>query len=163
MLTDNMDPLAAALLQARAMHFRHALIETAGLFWIAVEMIILYAVLLARRYLAEDSAFAELTLTARERRRAWAWGFLFTALCVFVFARHVPLAPLHRVLEQHGTELPVAAFRECYTRRVHEHLLLWAGFVTAWVVLEAFIVYHGWRSYRLLRGLLSRAEADAPC
>jgi hypothetical protein len=43
-------------------------------------------------------------------------------------------------------------------------VIIWAVLVTAWVVIEVLIVYHGWRGYRCLRRILTqlprRGKAD---
>jgi hypothetical protein len=45
---------------------------------------------------------------------------------------------------------------------VRRHLMVWAAFVTAWVVLEAAIVYQGCRAFRLLARQLSDTKAPQP-
>jgi len=160
MLPDAADEIAGAILQARALHFRHAAIETAGLFWAAVELLILYAVLVARRYLGEHPLPAALALTRTERRRAWVWACVFACVSALLYARHTVLTPVHRLLESAETGVTLASVSSAYGERVHEHLAIWAAFITLWVVLEILIVYHGWRAFCLLRARIRIPHAE---
>lgn len=155
------DELARAVLQARALQFRHMVIETAGLFWIAVEMMILYAVLVARRFLGQHPLPTGLALTRYERRRAWVWSLSFAGIATLLYARHTVLAPLSQVLEESGPHAVLSTVKAAYIRRVYEHLAVWSVFITLWVAFEMLIVYHGWRAFRLLRSRLQGQFADA--
>lgn len=146
-----------AALYARAFFYRQVFIEAAGLFWIAAELAILFGVLLARRHLARSPAAPRLHLESREWRLAAAWAGVFALFTFAVLARHAWLPQAHTLIENGGAATAGAVARLLHRRHV-EHLVLWSVFVAAWVGLEALIVYHGWRAYRLVRGLLRGTE-----
>jgi hypothetical protein len=131
------------------------MVECAGLFWILAELLILYAVLTARRYLETEPIPRTIAWTRRDARRTLLWVMGFAALCAAVFLRHYFSPPAYEYLELYASgEIPLSRFQDLYVSRFHIHQIFWAGFVTLWVLLEAIIVYHGWRAYRRLREVL---------
>ncbi|MFP4502988.1 MAG: hypothetical protein ACLFTT_18495 [Candidatus Hydrogenedentota bacterium] len=152
--------MTPAAVYARGMFFRQVLIESAGLFWIGAEVAILFGVLLARRHLAKHAHEPHLRFTAQDW---WCGGLLlagFLVLAGVVIGRHGVLVQPHHLIAQGASPAP-EALAACYEARHREHLVVWAGFVTLWVLLEAVIVYHGWRAYRVLRRVLGHGGRRA--
>ncbi len=126
---------------------RRLLIESAGLFWLAAEVAILWAVWLAWRRVAAGRTRLW-PLTAYELG-AGALGLATLALLsAYTLARHVQPGAALAALNA-GAPPPVVA--DAFRRVSLEHLALWSWFVLGWVVLEAVIVYTGWRAYRTWR------------
>ena len=132
---------------AETTRWRHLAVEAAGVFWIAAELFILALVCWGREHLAASPGRAKLRLSAQARWRFRAAAGVTLVLAIFV-ARRVFV-----VIEPNA---------EAIVRDELAHLAVWALFVTAWVGLEAAIVYHGYRGYRLLGGLLPRGAVVVP-
>lgn len=124
---------------------QHLLIELAGVFWLVAELILLHFILLGREHIEQRPHSATLQPTRAARRRA----LLFIAITVGLVAL---------VLVRRALPLPEDRPEAVYAY-VRAHLVVWAAFVTGWVVLEALMVYHGWRGYRCLRRLLHAPSA----
>ncbi len=157
----NAEHLSEAVLYARQVFYRHTLVESAGLFWLLAEFLILFAVLAGRRYLETDPVSRTFRWTGRDTQRALTLGVLFGVLAVFTYGRHVFLLPVHAFLLVQPDAADAAfldAVAQMTRQRNGEHLVLWAAFVTGWVVLEVLIVYHGWRGHLLLRRLLDSSS-----
>jgi hypothetical protein len=145
-------------------HRRMIFVECAGMFWIFAELAILFSVLIGRRYLETEPLCQSIVLTPRERRRAvlWAAGFLIAA--VLVLSRHAVRDSLPAYLSYHlyaGAEPSLDLVKLLYVRDAHAHLATWAVFVTLWVLLEAAIVYHGWRGFCRLKMMLNARVATS--
>lgn len=125
---------------------RYARIEAAGIFWIAAELGILVLVRAGRRHLETRPLPAHFGLTRRDLRYLLPSGGMLLGLLILYLFRHAGGPP---VMDASNDILAAIAARE---ERVH--LALWSGFVLIWIILEALIVYHGWRGYRQLRLLL---------
>ena len=123
---------------------RTAGLESAGLFWIAAELAILFLMTAARRHLLTRPLPPHLDLQDSEKRRARVWLVAFLFLAAIVLCRHVvyALAPL----PQDVSPLLIS--------RVRVHLAVWTAFITAWVALEVAIVYQGLRAYLALKALI---------
>ena len=151
----NPSPIVEALSLASRLWSRDLMVETAGLFWIAAELAILYLVLLARFHVEHYPNEPFPKITAKFRRRAWVWTAGFLLLSAAVVARFY-LYPLHDNLEAalHAQASPdsVAAL---YARWAYTHALIWCAFITIWVILEAAIVYQGRQVYLGLRKALT--------
>ncbi len=154
---NNVELLEAAIQFARAMHLRTILIESAGLFWLFAELVILFAVRLGRGHLETTPLPPHFTWTPQLTRSALIWAAAFLLLIAVTYGRHLVWPPAYAVLSRSPME--EAALRTLVLRRAHEHLVIWAAFVTGWVVLEALIVYHGWRGYAQLRRRVSESRA----
>lgn len=118
-------------------------VESAGLFWIAAELLILFMVLAGRRHIATEPLPERFALRADEKRRAIIAAVLFALAAAAVLARH--FAP---------SAVDTGHAAAVLSGRAHVHMAIWASFVTIWVLLETLIVYHGWQGYRRLRDLL---------
>lgn len=125
---------------------RHLAVEGAGVFWIAAEMAILFLVQWGREHMEERPLQPGLQLSRTSQWRAIGYALLVFVLSAIVARR--------AVLSLRAPQDPIAFELE--------HLTLWAQFVTAWVLLEIAIVYHGWRGYRTLRSLLGAPAAPVP-
>ncbi len=125
------------------------LVESAGLFWIGAELAILFLVLAGRRHVDSVPLPTRFVLTVTELRRAICWSVAFTILSAIVLGRYAV-----------SREIDVQTLSD----RVHTHLVVWAAFVTTWVLLETLIVYHGWHGYRrlcvLVEGQLRRGKTS---
>ena len=139
-----MDAAEALARWAEAARWRHLAIESAGVFWLAAEMAILVLVLWGREHLALRPTSTTLQLSPRIRRCAYGLGIFAIALTALIIGRFLWAAT--PALSEAGAR-----------QRELLHILLWASFVTGWVVFEALIVYHGVRGYQLLRQLLGGA------
>lgn len=125
--------------------FRHQLIaETAGLFWLLAETVILAYIVYARRRLESPANH-----TAAPGWRAIAATSI--GLCLLVYGRHLIITPVYAL----DTTLADTAYQHAVKHRYRVHMSIWATLVLAWVILEAAIVYHGWRCYRILRTRLT--------
>lgn len=131
---------------AEAARWRHLAIESAGVFWLAAEMVILLLVLWGREHLARTPTSTTLHLTPRIRDYALGLGLLALALTALVIGRFLWAAT------------PALSVADACQRELH-HILLWAAFVTGWVLYEILIVYHGVRGYQRLRRLLGGAPS----
>jgi hypothetical protein len=143
-----------ALAMAQDQRLRFLLFEGAGLFWLGAEMLILAAVAIGRRRMQQGPPFAD-PFRPAEWRVLLAVCALFLLLCTVVLSRHF-LLPQAADLLQAGAADEAAAL---YRARLLQHLALWAIFVVGWVVLEAIIVFEGWRGYRHLRRWLGQIPA----
>lgn len=147
--------LEEALSLANRLWSRDLMVETAGLFWIAAELAILYLVLLARFHVEHYPRESNPRLTPKFRRRARRWTAGFVVLCAAVAARFY-LYPLPHILEtalrNQASPNDIALL---YARWAYTHSLIWCAFITIWVVLEIAIVYHGRRVYIGLRKALT--------
>lgn len=142
-----MEPLPEFLAWAEAARWRHLAVEAAGVFWISAECFILALVCWGREHLAKAPRRATLKFSEAARWRFRAASGVTLVLAIVVARRAFVVA------EPNATAI---------VNDELAHLALWAMFVTAWVVLEATIVYQGYRGYRLLGGLLPRASLLVP-
>jgi len=157
-------PLSGVMQYLRTEHHRVMMVECAGLFWILAELLILGSVLAARRHLETEPLPRTIAWTRRDARRDLLWAMGFAALCAAIFVRHYFSPPAYEYLELYARgEIPLSRFQDLYVSRFHIHQILWAGFVTVWVLLEAIIVYHGWRAYCRLREILGGNRARVSC
>lgn len=137
---------------------RSIVIEGMGLFWLLAELAILCAVVTGREYLEAVGQQGVFPWKPRLRQRTRTWGLAFLGFALLVFGRHVFLRPVHVLIVQGATSSE--ALYSTFIQRSHEHLAVWALFITLWVLLEALIVYHGWRGYGRLRELVKAREQD---
>lgn len=119
----------------------HLLYETAGVFWLWAEVVILFAMREARATLAGGHP------------SHWLGRFsLWMAACALLLTplllRHFLPGPL--ALVESGAESHAIA--GAYTTQVLTHLAVWSIFVVAWVLLESAIVLEGMRAYRHFNG-----------
>lgn len=131
--------------------WRTAGLESAGLFWIGAELAILFAVMAARRHLGARPLPPRLQLQDADKRRARMWCYGFFLLAAVVLCRHAVYA-IAPVPEDVAKVL---------VGRGRVHLAVWSVFITAWVVLEVAIVYHGLRGYLALKRLVRPAATNA--
>jgi len=123
--------------------------ETAGIIWIIAELAILYGLLIAQRILDRPEIDAPFHLTPREWRRAYIWAAAVLVLTLALYARTIWVPPPTLLMTHPGT-----LYRG--TRLfLSVHNAIWAAFVTAWIILEALIVYRGLRLYLRLKTHLS--------
>lgn len=154
---DSFEGLRAAVHAAHIEHSRQTLIECAGLFWIFAELVILLGVIAGRGHLESAPRAERFHWTPALTRKAVFYAVGFGLLVCCTLGRHVFLEPVYHYLEGQARagQLPDAAFMKAlWLRRTHQHLVLWAAFVTGWVALETLILYHGWRGYCQLKTLL---------
>lgn len=132
--------------------------QSAGVFWIAGELIMLFAMQVARRYLTTQPLPSTLQLTPNERRRAVWMSLFLVAIVLATIARYLVWPPLH-------TQLPVGQYTASdlkttvsvlYQQHLVLFLWLWGAYITIWVYLESAIVYQGVHAFlamkRHLRG-----------
>jgi len=146
---------------ARVEYCRVLLTETAGLFWILAEICILFAVRVGRRLLDAEGLSLESIQVRFEKTRAMVWGGLFLLFSAVLFGRHLFDSPLHRQLVQvaaGGDGVDLGRALNAHVSLMRAHYAVWASFVTLWVILEAGIVYNGWRGYRRLAELLAARQ-----
>lgn len=134
---------------ARARESSMLLIELCGVFWIAAEMIILFFVIEARRHVGRSPLPAAPVWDRAATRRAVIFALAVFGVLGTVVIRPMVWAPLSARLRSGSLDLSSAAMHDFFA--VHRHLVVWVAFVTVWVVLEAAIVYQGYRAYRLFR------------
>ena len=154
-----MDPMPSidAIDRALSQFTQEFFVETVGVFWIGAEVVILFAVTAALRHFNATPLPAIFTLTSAEKRRAFWWAGGVVLLCAATFGRHFFLTPIHTALA--AIESPGDGEVEAlYFSRAHIHLAIWCLFISAWVVLEAAIVFQGVRAFARLRRLV-RHEA----
>lgn len=134
---------------------RELLVETAGVFWIAAELAILFGMTVAVRLFSERPVPDTLRLRRDEMRQAWAFGGVLAALCAVVYGRHLLFPPLPLAFESIGAsgEDVFARAEAAYYAWAHTHIALWCALVVAWMALEAAIVVQGIRAFRRLRAL----------
>lgn len=130
----------------------YARIEGAGVFWLAAELAILVLVRAGRRHLETIPLPTGFRITRQELPLILLSIVALSGLLVLFALRHgTNTLPLDQPIE-------ALAARAAHAERVH--LAIWSGFVVGWVVLEALIVYHGWRGYQQLRRLLQPGSAS---
>jgi len=134
---------------------RHLLLESAGVFWIAAELAILFTMMVAVRMFAERPVPTRLQLTRHERRLAIRMALLVLALAAFVYGRYLVQRPLpFAVIDlAEGDAGLIDSTRAAYLARAHVHAALWVTLVAVWVFLEAAIVIYGIKAFRRLRTL----------
>ncbi|MCC6143648.1 MAG: hypothetical protein IT368_07565, partial [Candidatus Hydrogenedentes bacterium] len=97
----------------------------------------------------------------RDEQRIFVLGAIFVALlAALVLGRHYVLLQPYELIE--GGAANLAAAVALYKTRLLQHLAIWACFVVLWVLLEAAIVFQGWRGYRSLRAMLDVPEGRRP-
>lgn len=136
-------------------------IELAGLFWIACEIVILFCMGVATRNLLMQPIPEKLSLTETDKRIAYAWIILFVSLSMAVLLRHVFVVPLPDALatiQGSGEGSMGLEIRSAYIIRARTHLFIWCLFITGWVALEIAIVVKGVSAYRTLRHLFHERE-----
>ena len=148
---------AAAYDFARTLHQQQVLIETAGLFWLLAELVILFAIVLGRQHLSNSPRELKVQWTPQITKRAIIWGSLFAALILITYGRHTFLLPVYELLQSQDSSHTLETLTATLRHRNQTHLVLWSFFITAWVFLETLIVYHGWCGYRSLRKLIDHA------
>lgn len=144
--------------QAAASEFRSRLfIEGMGIFWIAAEIVILLIVIQARRTL--DSGKVPLPrFTLEGLGRSTALGMcIVISIAAFTFGRHFIIEPMPRILEKTVVDrATVSSIEYAYTLRATVHTVIWSIFITAWVALEAAIVFQGYKAYKRFERLFAR-------
>lgn len=123
---------------------RHLLVELAGVFWLVAELALLHLVWLGREHIETTPRSPRLNPSRVAQWRVYCFVALGLALLTLVVVRRVLPLPANDMLE-------IVAFEK-------RHLAVWAAFVVGWVVLEALIVYQGWRGYQRLRVLLGASQ-----
>ncbi len=148
----------------QTVHQRALVVESFGLFWLWAEVLILCIVAGGRWYLESVECGRSFHWTLGRLGYMAGWGALMLLVTVGVYARHFFFPPIHVLLES-TPALDEDILRALFVSRMHIHLIVWAGFVTAWVLLETWIVYHGWRGVQVLhrqfapvRGAASKNE-----
>lgn len=137
---------------ARQEHMRWMFIESMGVFWLTAEIIILQMMLTGRDFL---DRLREITPGQWHPpyTRILLTGFLsFLILLAITFGRAWIWPPVH-IMFAHSVP-DDSALQSLFRQRYHEHMIIWSAFITGWVLLEALIVYQGWRGYCTLRQLL---------
>jgi hypothetical protein len=117
-----------------------------------------------RWYIEHPACLGSFSRVRFELRRAPGWAVLFLILSAALIGRHFLHAPLHQQLEGimlSGDNLALRDAAEKYVSAERTHYVVWASFVTVWVILESCIVYNGWRGYRRLRALIA-ARSEQP-
>ena len=122
---------------------RHLLVELAGVFWLVAELALLHLVWLGREHLQHTPHSPHLTPSRAARMRLFSFAALSVLLLALVVGRRMMPLPDNDMVA-------IVAFEQM-------HLAVWSAFVVGWVVLEALIVYQGWRGYRYLCLLLCEA------
>lgn len=138
--------------KATAIFHEQLIIELAGLFWIAAELIILYCVIAARRFLQELPSNAPFRWPIPLGKFLTT---LFLLIAIFTLGRHFFITPLPDAIKAGFTP---ESIRIAYLLRAHIHLFVWAVFITFWVVLESAIVYFGFQIYQILAKMASAAN-----
>ena len=139
---------------------REVLVESAGVFWIAAEIAILFFLGVAARIFGVRPLPQAIGLTRTEVRRAWGAGALVLALAAFVFGRHLVWPPLPSAFEAiaaSGGDV-LGRARDAYIARAHAHAALWCSLITAWIVLEIAIVIQGVRVFGRLRAIVEETR-----
>lgn len=144
---------------AMSTHARELLIESAGLFWILAELIILFFVLAGRSHLESVPLLPHFQWTRQLTFQAAAFSLFFLGLLAVVYGRAWVWPPAYTAV--YAPEAAIESVQAAFTDACRRHLMVWAAFVTIWVMLEILIVYHGWRGYRSLRMRLG-VEVPAP-
>jgi hypothetical protein len=156
-VADAVDPIVSAWAEFR----RDLLAESAGVFWIAAEIAILFCMGVALRVFGERPLPESIRLTHGEKRRALGAAAFVIVLSLFVYGRHAVLPPLpmaFRAIAASGEHVTEAA-RKAYLLRAHVHIALWCSMIAAWVALEIAIVVQGVRVFRRLRALVRETGA----
>ncbi len=149
------EDLRMAMQYAATTHAREILIESAGLFWILAELLILFFVIAGRDHLENRPASPTFHWSPRLTCRVAMMTVFFLALCAAVYGRDWIWPPVHaQVVEAAEGTVDIHQVQAAFTASCRRHLTIWAIFVAVWVILEILIVYHGWRGYRKLRTLL---------
>jgi len=145
---------------ARVEFQRQLLAESAGVFWVAAEVAILFFMGVAARILEVRPLPQAIGLTGTEVRRAWRAGALILALAAFVFGRHLVWPPLPTAFETIAAsgEDVLARARDAVLERAHTHAVLWCTLITAWMVLEIAIVIQGIRVLGRLRAIVGETR-----
>ena len=149
---------AGLLAEAGARETAVLLVELAGVFWIGAELVILFFVTEARRHVLRNPLPAGPVWDRASTRRAFVFVAFLGATAVAVVVRSV----LWGGLTSHagvGT-LPIEQAARVDATAMRAHLILWAGFVTLWVLLETAIVVQGALACRGLFQILPDGAGD---
>lgn len=115
--------------------------EAAGVFWVLAEVAIFFVLIRLREF--TDSRFHAQTSLIK-------WFVLTCAGILVIFLttqlRYLLFPPIHTYADP-TTAAPMVLYSHTLTLRQLQ-VVIWAGYVTAWVLLEAAIVYQGVKVYR---------------
>lgn len=135
---------------------REMVIEGAGLFWIAAELAILFAVTVGGRVLRQRPLPERLTLTRGERWLAIGLVACSAGLVALVFGRFLVTPPMPVAIEMAAEldrpEMPRAVYA-ALSEHTRVHVAIWCAFIAAWVGLETAIVVQGIRAFHALSRL----------
>jgi hypothetical protein len=136
------------------MILRHLLTESAGIFWLWAEILILYAVCTARRGLRSgDLSGVQHLVPLLSGRIRWILAMLLIA-SMALLARHAFFLQWLRTNARDAAASGQDVLLPGLARLDQQHILLWSAFVVMWVFLECAIVWQGWRVYCVMRAQL---------
>ncbi|HPO16472.1 MAG TPA: hypothetical protein PLI09_23750 [Candidatus Hydrogenedentes bacterium] len=133
-------------------YLRWMMIEYMGVFWLVAEVIILFLAVTGRGFLVHLHSVSPSDWKPPIMKISFAGLLFFLIVLSMTYARHWFLTPVHTI--RISSESDIALIKLIFRQRYHEHMIVWAVFVTGWVLLEAMIVFQGWRGYVLLRKMI---------
>ncbi len=142
---------------ARQEHMRWMLIEAMGVFWLTAEIMILQMMLAGRDFLNRLREATPGQWRPPYARILIAGLLSLIILLAITFGRTWIAPPVHTLFARAAPG--DSALQSLFRQRYHEHMMIWSVFITGWVLLEALIVYHGWRGYWTLRQLMGHGTA----
>lgn len=149
---------ARSIAHAIAKFRTEILLESAYLFYMAAELLILFLVTKARGYFQSTPLEGRLSLTRSDKHMLLAGTIVVVAIGAALFGRHIFITPMPDVLQNIAaieTRRVPQFLRDAYALRAHIHLGVFFFFLVTWVVLEIAIVAQGVRAYRQMRKAVS--------
>ena len=145
--------IADFLLFLRQQQSRQYVIEFAGVFWLAAELVLLAAVDTARRHLNKSPLTPHLVFDKHVSEKILAT----LTITVFLYAyAYVHGKNWSVIREGIAANLTPDVIAQMYHRAILSHLTVWAVFVTGWVLLEVLIVIEGILVFRRLKQILPK-------
>ncbi len=145
--------IADFLLFLRQQQSRQYVIEFAGVFWLAAELVLLAAVDTARCHLNKSPLTPHLVLDKHVFQKSMAAISLIIFMCLYVYGHGMSWGGIREGMAANLTPDVIA---QMYHRAILSHLTVWAVFVTGWVLLEVLIVIEGILVFRRLKQILPK-------
>lgn len=131
--------------------------QVAGLIWIAAEIAILYVLTVANRLITQHHIADTFRFTRKERTRALYWTVTFIIVATAVILRQMGIQTPAQITAQAVSHPDTITYADIYmaTRNfISLHQIIWATFVTVWIILEGAIVISGYHLYRQLAAMI---------
>ncbi len=146
----------SAIDHAHDLHRQNIYIETAGVFWLAAECLILVLMRAGKRHVSQAPTPNHFRFQKFDWTLATTLAIALCAIALYAPGRLLFAPSLPETLSELAQNTPLldATVEAAYFQSTRTHHLIWIAFVIGWVILECAIVWYGIGVYRALRKLL---------